>query len=216
MSAASIDKYEIASGEIPRRTHKFVATCPVRRNICAIGRCDLGKYSAISLRLSKGQAHCATNLALFKFRTYLIVPELRHWICRSNQFTIAVMRIFTIIARVLLGLIFVFFGSNGLLHFLPMPPLPQGVAGEYLHSFFASGYVYVISGFQVIGGLLLLIGRFVPLGLTILGAIIVNIWAFHLLMAPEPAGMVPAFVVSILELFLVWRYRDAFAGILRA
>jgi uncharacterized membrane protein YphA (DoxX/SURF4 family) len=123
------------------------------------------------------------------------------------------MKILTIIARVLLGLIFVFFGSNGLLHFLPMPPLPQGVTGEYLHAFFASGYVYVISGFQFAGGLLLLIGRFVPLGLTILAAIIVNIWAFHLLMAPE--GLPPAVVVTILELFLVWSYRASFAGILR-
>ena len=123
------------------------------------------------------------------------------------------MKILTIIARILLGLVFVFFGSNAFLHFLPMPPLPQGVTGEYLHAFFASGYVYVIGGFQVIGGLLLLIGRFVPLGLTILGAIIVNIWAFHLLMAPE--GLPPAVVVTVLELFLVWSYRDRFAGILR-
>ena len=123
------------------------------------------------------------------------------------------MKVLTIVARVLLGLIFVFFGSNGFLHFLPMPPLPQGVAGEYLHSFFASGYVYVISGFQVIGGLLLLIGRFIPLGLTILAAIIVNIWTFHLLMAPE--GLPPAVFVTILELFLLWRYRDAFRGIIR-
>jgi putative oxidoreductase len=123
------------------------------------------------------------------------------------------MKILTIIARVLLGLIFVFFGSNGLLHFLPMPPLPQGVTGEFLHSFFASGYVYVISAFQLIAGLLLLIGKFVPLGLTILAAIIVNIWTFHLLMAP--AGLPPAVVVTILELFLVWSYRDRLAGILR-
>jgi uncharacterized membrane protein YphA (DoxX/SURF4 family) len=123
------------------------------------------------------------------------------------------MKVVTIIARILLGLIFVVFGSNAFLHFLPMPPLPQGVTGEYLHAFFASGYVYVIGGFQVVGGLLLLIGRFVPLGLTILGAIIVNIWAFHILMAPELGGMVPAVVVLILELFLVWRYRDAFRGI---
>jgi len=124
------------------------------------------------------------------------------------------MKIFAIIARVLLGLVFVIFGSNAFLHFLPMPPLPQGVAGEYLHAFFASGYVYFIGGFQVIGGLLLLIGRFVPLGLTILGAIIVNIWLFHILMAPE--GLPTAIVVTILELFLVWRYRDAFRGIVRA
>jgi putative oxidoreductase len=73
--------------------------------------------------------------------------------------------------------------------------------------------VYVISSFQLVGGLLLLIGRFVPLGLTILGAVIVNIWAFHLLMAPE--GLPPAVVVTVLELFLVWSYRDRFAGILR-
>jgi len=124
------------------------------------------------------------------------------------------MKIFTIIARVLLGLVFVIFGSNAFLHFLPMPPLPQGVAGEYLHAFFSSGYVYFIGGFQVIGGLLLLIGCFVPLGLTILGAIIVNIWLFHILMTPE--GLPTAIVVTILELFLVWRYRDAFRGIVRA
>jgi putative oxidoreductase len=123
------------------------------------------------------------------------------------------MKILTIIARVLLGLIFVFFGSNGFLQFLPMPPLPPGLAGEYLHAFFASGYVYVIGGFQVIGGLLLLIGRFVPLGLTILAAIIANIWIFHTLLMPE--GFAPAIVVTVLELFLIWRYREAFAGLVR-
>jgi putative oxidoreductase len=123
------------------------------------------------------------------------------------------MKIATIIARILLGLIFVVFGSNAFLHFLPMPPLPQNLAGEYLHAFLASGYVYAIGGLQAIGGLLLLIGRFVPLGLTILGAIIVNIWLFHLLMAPE--GLPPAIFVTVLEIFLVWRHRDAFAGLLR-
>jgi uncharacterized membrane protein YphA (DoxX/SURF4 family) len=142
-----------------------------------------------------------------------IIPKLRHWNFRLNQLTIAAMKILTIIARVLLGLVFVVFGSNAFLHFLPMPPLPQGVAGEYLHAFFASGYVYAIGGLQVIGGFLLLIGCFVPLGLTILGAIIVNILIFHALLAPE--GFPPAIVVTILELFLLWRYRDAFAGILR-
>ena len=124
------------------------------------------------------------------------------------------MKVATIIARVLLGLIFVVFGSNAFLHFIPMGPLPKGVAGEYLHSIFVSRYFYVIGAFQVLGGLLLLIGRFVPLGLTILGAVIVNIWCFHILMAPE--GIAPAIVVTILELFLLWRYRDAFRGIFSA
>src|SRR6266581_3819014 len=123
------------------------------------------------------------------------------------------MKIATIIARVFLGLIFVVFGSNAFLHFIPMPPLPQNLAGDYLRVFFASGYVYVIGGLQVIGGLLLLLGRFVPLGLTILGALIVIILIFHALMAPE--GFPPALVVTALELFLLWRYRSAFAGLLQ-
>jgi putative oxidoreductase len=123
------------------------------------------------------------------------------------------MKIATIIARVLLGLIFVVFGSNAFLNFIPMPPLPQGLAGDYLRVFLASGYVYVIGAMQVISGLLLLIGRFVPLGLTILAAIIFNIWVFHALLAPE--GFPPAIVVTALEVFLLWRYREAFAPLLR-
>ena len=123
------------------------------------------------------------------------------------------MKVLTVIARILLGLIFVVFGSNAFLHFIPMPPLPQNLAGDYTRVFLASGYVYVIGGLQVIGGLLLLIGRFVPLGLTILGAIIVNILIFHALMAPE--GFAPGLVVTALELFLVWRYRDAFRGLIQ-
>ena len=121
------------------------------------------------------------------------------------------MKIATVIARMLLGLIFVVFGSNAFLHFIPMPPPPQGLVGDFLKVFFASGYVYVIGAMQFIGGLLLLIGRFVPLGLTILGAIIFNILVFHTLMAPE--GFPPALVVTVLELFLLWRYRGAFTGL---
>ena len=123
------------------------------------------------------------------------------------------MKVLTIIARILLGLGFVVFGSNAFLHFLPMPPPPPNLAGDFIKVFFASGWVYVIGGFQVLGGLLLLIGRFVPLGLTILAGIIVNILVFHALMAPEGFG--PAIVVTVLELFLLWRYREAFAPLLR-
>jgi len=123
------------------------------------------------------------------------------------------MKIAAAIARIFLGLIFVVFGSNAFLHFIPMPPPPQGLAGDFLKVFFASGYVYVIGAMQFIGGLLLLIGRFVPLGLTILGAIIFNILVFHTLMAPE--GFPPALVVTALELFLLWQYRAAFTALLR-
>jgi putative oxidoreductase len=121
------------------------------------------------------------------------------------------MKIATIIARVLLGLAFVVFGANFFLHFLPTPPPPPGLAGDYFRVFSASGYIYVVGALQLIAGLLLLIGRFVPLALTILGAIIFNILVFHALMAP--AGFPPAIIVTVLEVFLVWRYRAAFTGI---
>jgi|SRR5450631_4136579 putative oxidoreductase len=132
----------------------------------------------------------------------------------TDRFSIISMKVATIIVRILLGLIFVVFGSNAFLHFLPMPPLPQNVAGDYVRVFMVSGYVYVVGFLEVIGGFLLLIGCFVPLGLTILAPIIVNILIFHALMAPE--GFPPALVVTALELFLLWSYRSVFAPLLRA
>ena len=124
------------------------------------------------------------------------------------------MKIATVIARILLGLMFVIFGSNFFLNFIPMPPPPPGLAGDYFRVFAASGYMYVVGAMQLISGLLLLIGRFVPLALTILAAMIFNIWTFHILMNPE--GLFPmAILAVVLELFLVWSYRDRFVGILR-
>lgn len=125
------------------------------------------------------------------------------------------MKIVTVIARLLLGLVFVVFGSNAFLNFIPMPPLPQTLAGDFSRVFLASGYVYVVASFQILGGLLLLIGRFVPLGLALLAPIIVNILAFHALMAPAAQDFAPGIVVAVLELFLLWRYREAFSGLFR-
>src|SRR5260370_13346149 len=121
----------------------------------------------------------------------------------------------TIIARILLGLMFVIFGSNFFLNFIPMPPPPPGLAGDYCKVFAASRYMYVLGALQLLSGLLLLIGRFVPLALTILAAMIFNIWTFHILM--DPKGLFPMAIIAIvLELFLVWSYRVRFVGILRA
>jgi len=122
------------------------------------------------------------------------------------------MKIATLIARILLGLVFVVFGSNFFLHFIPQPPPPPGLAGDYVKVFAASGYMYVVGVLQLLSGLLLLIGRFVPLALTVLAAMIFNILVFHILMAPE--GLPIAIVVAVLDLFLIWSYRDRFAGIL--
>jgi putative oxidoreductase len=124
------------------------------------------------------------------------------------------MKVATIIARVLLGLIFVVFGLNIFLHFIPTPPPPPSLVGDFSKALFLSHYLHVVGVLQVIGGALLLIGRFVPLGLLLLGPVIVNIDLVHILM--DPSGLPMAAFVSILAIFLLWRYRDAFAGLLRA
>src|SRR6185436_19027813 len=123
------------------------------------------------------------------------------------------MKIATIIARLLLGLMFVVFGSNIFLHFIPMPPQKPSLATDFSKALMESHYVYVIGLLQFLGGLLLVIGRFVPLGLTLLGPVIVNILLFHIFL--DPAGLPMALVVSVLALFLLWRYRANFAGLVK-
>jgi putative oxidoreductase len=123
------------------------------------------------------------------------------------------MKVATIIARVLLGLMFVVFGSNIFFHFIPMPPQKPSLATDFSKALMESHYMYVVGFLQVAGGLLILIGRYVPLGLTLLGPVIVNILLFHIFL--EPTGLPIAIVVAVLALFLLWRYRTNFAGLVK-
>jgi len=119
------------------------------------------------------------------------------------------MKVARLIARILLGLIFTVFGLNGFLHFLPMPPM-SGPPADFFTAMFKTGYMLnLIFGAQVIGGVLVLAGVFVPLGLAILAPVIVNIFFFHLHL--DPSGLPLALIVVILELFMAWSYRDKFA-----
>jgi putative oxidoreductase len=122
------------------------------------------------------------------------------------------MKVATIIARILLGLVFVVFGSNAFLHFIPMPPM-QGPSGAFIGAMADTGYLKVVAALQVAGGLILLMGRFVPLGLTLLGPVIVNILCFHIFM--DRSGLPLALLVAVLALFLFWRYRTNFAGLVK-
>jgi uncharacterized membrane protein YphA (DoxX/SURF4 family) len=120
------------------------------------------------------------------------------------------MKIATLIARTLLGLLFLVFGLNGFLHFIPMPP-PPGLAGQFMGALFVSHYLIFIFSLQVIGGALLLTNRFVPLALILLGPILVNILLFHSLMAPE--GLPVALFTTALWAIVLYAARRAFAGV---
>jgi putative oxidoreductase len=122
------------------------------------------------------------------------------------------MKISTVIARFLLGLIFLVFGLNGFFHFIPAPPPPSGTAGQFVGALFVSNYLVVVFLLQIIPAVLLLINRYVPLALTLLAPIIVNILLFHILMAPRPLAL--AIVVTVLWIVVFLSVRSAFSGLL--
>ena len=120
------------------------------------------------------------------------------------------MKIVTVIARFLLGFIFLLFGLNGFLQFLHMPP-PTGVAAQFVGALFVSHYLAVVFSLQIASAILLLINRYVPLALTVLAPIIVNILLIHTLMAPS--GLPLAIVVTVLWILVFVSVRSAFSGL---
>jgi putative oxidoreductase len=123
------------------------------------------------------------------------------------------MKIAVMIARILLGLAFFVFGLNGFFHFIPMKPsdMPTGVAGQFIGALISSHYFVAVAAVQVIGGALLLIGRYVPLGLVLLGPVIVNILLYHCLMFSKGIGM--ALLVAVLWFVVAYSRRENLAGI---
>ncbi len=124
------------------------------------------------------------------------------------------MKTTSIIARYLLGLIFTVFGLNGFLQFIHQPPPTNPLAIQFLVSVSASHFAAFFFAVQVLGGLLLLSGYFVPLALTALAAELYNILAFHLTLSP--ATIAPALLASVLWVLVFLQYRESFTGIFTA
>jgi putative oxidoreductase len=124
------------------------------------------------------------------------------------------MKIVALICRILLGLGFIVFGANMLHPFLPMPPMdPTLPVTRWNMLMMASGWMKVIGAVQLIGGLLVLIGGTLPLGLCILGPVLVNILCFHSFFMGGQ-GIAPGLVFTLFWFILLYAYRDSFAGIL--
>jgi uncharacterized membrane protein len=124
------------------------------------------------------------------------------------------MKIASIFARYLLGLMFTVFGLNGFLHFIPQPPPANPLAIQFLVSVSESHFAAFFFAVQVLGGLLLLSSFFVPLALTLLAAVLYNILAFHLTMAP--GTIAPALIACVLWILVFLQYRESFKGIFSA
>jgi uncharacterized membrane protein YphA (DoxX/SURF4 family) len=118
------------------------------------------------------------------------------------------------VARILMGLMFVVFGLNGFLHFIPQPttPMPEGSVA-FAGALMKTGYMFpLVMGTQFVVGVLLLSNCFVPLALALISPVIVGIVTFHAFLAPS--GIAMAAVVLVLEVYLAWVYRDAFRPML--
>ena len=124
------------------------------------------------------------------------------------------MRIAAIISRYLLGLLFTIMGLNGFLHFIPQPPPSNPVALQFMTAVSVSLFIGVAFLVQLIGGVLPLAGRFVPLATAMLAPVLLSILNYHLTMDPGSLGA--ALVATILWAILFLRHRSSFAGIFQA
>jgi putative oxidoreductase len=116
--------------------------------------------------------------------------------------------------RILFGLMFVVFGLNGFLQFLPMPSVMPEAAKAFAGALMATHYMFpMIKGVEVICGLMLLTNMWVPLALALLAPNVVNIFLFHLYL--EPSGLPMAIGILVAELFLAWENLDKFGPMLK-
>ena len=119
----------------------------------------------------------------------------------------------TLVIRVLLALFVLLFGINKFAHFMPFPPVP-GDGGVLLGIYVTSGFIKIIGAIEIVAGLALLGGKFIPVSLTLIIGVMLNAVLFHLL--HEPATSAGAFIGLVLSIVLVYGYKDKFGAFLKA
>ena len=118
----------------------------------------------------------------------------------------------------ILGLLFLVFGLNFFLQFMPVPPPPEGSpAAAFLGSMYGSGYLAFVKVLEIAGGIALAIPMLRRLGLLLLGPVIVNILAFGVFFT-NGASLVtpPLLVIIVTTVYLVWAERASFASFLKS
>ncbi len=121
------------------------------------------------------------------------------------------MRIVSIVARIVLGILFAFAGITG---FLGSPPPQPGIAGVVNNALFSSHWIWFIAFVQLLIGLSFLTNRFVPVALIMLAAFLYNSFAYHLITSPM---LLPFwFFATVLWLIIALPYRGLFAPIFKA
>jgi uncharacterized membrane protein YphA (DoxX/SURF4 family) len=122
------------------------------------------------------------------------------------------MKFAVLIARLLLGMIFLFFGLNAFAGWIPLEEYPPGPpeADEMLRFLYSSFIMELLAVAHIFVGLLLVINRFVPLALALLFPQIVPIVVFHILVDPGLDRAIYGYISALLFAFLFWAYRAHF------
>ncbi|MDB4617232.1 hypothetical protein OAE25_01040 [Verrucomicrobiales bacterium] len=117
-----------------------------------------------------------------------------------------------LIAGGLLGLLFIVFGLNFFLHFIPMPSPAEGTpAAAFMGAMYGSSYLTFVKVLEILGGILVAVPKTRNIGLLVLGPIVINILAFNTFVAPGGLTQPPVILVAVLSAFLLWAGRSSFA-----
>jgi putative oxidoreductase len=125
------------------------------------------------------------------------------------------MKYATNIAAVLLGLLFIVFGLNFFLKFIPIPQAPAGSPPAlFMGALYTTGYLAFVKVLEIVGGILVAIPKTRNIGLLVLGPIIVNILCFHIFLTKGATLIDPMnILICVLGAFLLWSGRKAFSGL---
>ena len=121
------------------------------------------------------------------------------------------MKTSTIIARVVLGFIYLVFGLDYFLHFIPYQPNHTGAAAALKNGLMAAPYMYpMMKSIQIIGGISLLTNRYAPFFAVVLFPISLNVFLFHTVLVPS--GWLMGVLLLVPNLFLGYAYRNYYSG----
>lgn len=121
------------------------------------------------------------------------------------------MRMATIIFRILLGLIYLVFGLDYFLHFIPYQPMHTGAAADLKAGLIGTGYIYpMMKTIQIVGGISLIIDRYAPFSAVVLFPISLNVLLFHTILVPS--GWLMGVFLMGPNLFLGYAYRNYYKG----
>ena len=120
------------------------------------------------------------------------------------------------IAGGLLGLLFIIFGLNFFLKFIPIPSPPEGSPPAiFMGAMFMTGYLTFVKILEIVGGILVAVPKTRNIGLLVLGPVIVNILAFHAFMTGGAGFKDPVvLLVTALSVYLLWVGRNSFLKLL--